>query len=323
VSGSNRLHGGLKVGLHAQTLGRADGVIAGSEITTRGLEAAFGRLPGVERVTRYGPGSYGSLQEDELDLVIIEGWHTSLPLFIGRIRETSPRAKVLFWNLSFFGIKGVTGLDVDGFLTNSRKAVPRLESIAPTRFMMLAADPEEFEPVSQLECYGHDVTYLGMFHPKKSAGVIERMMYEARDYGLAIYGHGWEEHPVLKEHWMGKLASGDIAKLYSSAKIVLGMTEDRQRAAGMINNRVFEALACGACLISEHYPALEEVFGDTLLYSLRRGDTARHIEDVLEDGAYRSSLGKKGRELVLMHHTFDHRVEEVLSFYGALCEEGL
>lgn len=322
MSGQSPPHEGLKVGLHAQTLERADGVIAGSEITTRGLEAAFGRLPDVEKVSRYGPGSYGSLEEDDLDLVIIEGWHTRLPRFIRRVRETSPKAKVFFWNLSFFGISGVVGLDVDGYLTNSRKAVARLERIAPTRYLMLAVDPEEFKPLGRLERYDHGVTYLGMFHARKSAGVMERLLYEARPFGLAVYGHGWQEHPVLKENWMGKLPSGDIAGLYSSAKIVLGITEDRQRAAGMINNRVFEALACGACFISEHYPALEEVFGDTVLYSRRKGDTARHIEELLEDEAYRRSLGKKGRELVLMHHTYDHRVEEVLSFYGALCEEG-
>jgi glycosyltransferase involved in cell wall biosynthesis len=322
MSESKAASKGLNVGLHAQTLERADGLVAGSEVTTRGLQAAFGRLPGVKRVTRYGPGAYGSLEEDDLDLLIIEGWASTLQEFIRRARGAHPGVKVLFWNLSFFGIREIAGLDVDGYLTNSRKVAPILEKIAPTKYLMLAADPEEFKPVGLVEGYGHDVTYLGLFHARKSAGVLERMLYEARDFGLTIYGHGWGDHPVLRENWMGKLPSEDIARLYSSAKVVLGITEDRQRAAGMINNRVFEALACGACLISEYYPALEEVFGDTVLYSRRRGDTARHIESILEDGAYRRSLGRKGRELILMHHTYDHRVEEILSFYRGLCEAG-
>ena len=46
---------------------------------------------------------------------------------------------------------------------------------------------------------------------------------------------------------------------------VLGMTMDGQRAAGMINNRVFEALACGreggSRFLTEHFPELEEMFG--------------------------------------------------------------
>lgn len=53
--------------------------------------------------------------------------------------------------------------------------------------------------------------------------------------------------------------------MYSQAMAVLGMTMDGQRDAGMINNRVFEALACGregqSRFIAEYFPELEEMFG--------------------------------------------------------------
>jgi spore maturation protein CgeB len=48
---------------------------------------------------------------------------------------------------------------------------------------------------------------------------------------------------------------------YSQARAILGVTMDGQRAAGMINNRVFEALACGrggqARFIADYFPELE------------------------------------------------------------------
>lgn len=305
---------GVNIGLHAQTLERPDGIIAGSEITTLGLMKAFEKRSDVNRVTRYGPGKYQRLDSDDLDLLIIEGWHRTLPQFIQRVRRHNPRTKIYFWNLSFFGIRDVVKLDLDGFFTNSRKMVPILNKIAPTKFIMLAADPEEFKPSNPENKYSHNVVYLGMFRLLKSPKIMERILYEASDYGLVIYGDGWEKHAMLKRYWMGRLPFEDTAKLYSSAKIVLGMTENRQRAASMINNRVFEALSCSACFISEYYSELEEVFGDIVLYSRKKGDTSRHIEKLLGDASYRSTLGAKSRELILKHHTYDQRVEQILDF---------
>jgi hypothetical protein len=306
---------GLNIGLHAQTLERDDGVIAGSEVTTFGLMKALEGRSGVFRVTRYGPGNYGNLDKDDLDLLVIEGWNPALPNFIRRIRNNHSRIKILFWNLSFFGIREIVKLDVDGYLTNSKKLVQVLESIAPTRFVMLAANPKDFRPLEPEQKYLHNVAYLGMFHRAKSHKFIERILYEALEYGLVIYGTGWDQHPVLKDSWRGILPFGDIPKLYSSAKIVLGITEDRQRAAGMINNRVFEALSCGACFLSEYYPALEDVFGDTILYSRKNGDTIKYIEKLLGDASCRKNLGTKGRELILSHHKYEHRMEEILNFF--------
>jgi glycosyltransferase involved in cell wall biosynthesis len=306
---------GLNIGLHAQTLERADGVIAGSEVTTLGLKKAFEKRNDVKRVSRYGPGNYTSLDTDNLDLLVIEGWDTTLPKFIQRVRKHYPLVKIFFWNLSFLGIQDIVRLDVDGYFTNSRKALPILERIAPSRFIMLAVDPEKFEPLEPEDTYTCNVTYLGMFHPLKSPAIIEQILCEAVDYGLTIYGHGWDRHPILKRYWKGRLPFGDIPKLYASAKVVLGMTEERQKVAGMINNRVFEVLSCGACFISEHYPGLEEVFDDTILYSRKKGDTSKYIEELLQNTSFRRTLGEKGRSLILRHHTYEHRVEKMLDFF--------
>ena len=82
---------GLNIGLHTQTLERPDGIVAGSEITTFGLMRAFEKRNDVNMVTRYGPGSYKKLDSDDLDLLIIEGWHRTLPQFIQIVRKTEGR----------------------------------------------------------------------------------------------------------------------------------------------------------------------------------------------------------------------------------------
>ncbi|MFC1852052.1 glycosyltransferase [candidate division CSSED10-310 bacterium] len=305
----------LNIGLHAQTLAHPEGVVAGSEVTTQGLKKALRMRPEVNEVTRYGPGNYGSVDHDDLDLLIIEGWDTTLSQFIQRVRKHHPRVKILFYNLSLLGFENVVKLDVDAFLSNSKKVIPFLQRIAPTRFILLAVDHNQFKPVAPVAQYSHNVIYLGMFHPGKSPVIMKRILYEALDFGLAIYGSGWNHHPDLKQFWQGKLPTGDIALLYSSAKIVLGLTEDRQKAAGMINNRVFEALSCGACFISEYYQELEKLFGETIFFSCKTGDTGRHIEKLLSDASYRATRGASNREFIIQHHTYEHRVQQILDFY--------
>lgn len=308
----------LTIGLHAQTLDRQDGFIAGSEITTAGLLKAFLRHPRVEDVKRYGPGNYSSLLSDPLDLLLFEGWDSTIPEVIRRVREGKPQCIILFWNLSFYGFEDVTQLDVDGYCTNSHKTRLLLSKCKPTIYLMLAADPDDFMKTEIVPEYAHEVAYLGLNHPNKSNEVVELMLVEAKNFDLAIFGSGWNEHPTLAPFWKGPLPKGDIAKLYSSAKIVLGTTEDRQRRAGMINNRVFEALACGACFVSEHFPELEAVFGDAILYSHLPGDTVANIKRLLTDREFRNQLETKGRSVILRDHTYAHRIEDILVFYDTL-----
>ena len=276
---------------------------------------AFQKRPDVDKILRVSPESYRDLGNNDLDIVIIEGWDPNLPLFIQTVRRFNKHVKIYFWNLSLLGIKSVIELEVDGFFTNSGKAVPFLETVAPTELIRLAADPDEFYPREPDDRYSHQVVYLGMYHPQKSDRVINRLLNEAIPFGLAIYGYGWEKHKILKNHWRGILPVEDIPTLYSSANIVLGMTEDRQKVAGMINNRVFEALACGACFISDYFPELEKLFGSLIFYSRNTGDTAMLLEDLLAQSQLRKQLGIKAREFITKSHTYKHRVDQMLAFH--------
>ncbi len=303
----------LNIGLHSQTLHRHDSVVAGSEITTKGLKKAFEKYSNVEKVIRYGTNTYSEVNE-KLDLVIIEGWDPDVPLFIDAVKKKNKNAVILFWNLSFLGIENLSRLSVDGFLTNSDKMLSLLSPYAPVKKVLLAADTDELFPTNKTDKYNYDVVYLGMFHPHKSEEIISRMLIEACDFNLAIYGNGWDSHPYLKKYWKGKLPDGEINSLYSSAKIVIGTTEDRQREAGMINNRVFEVLACGSTFISEYFPELESVFGDLIFYSKNKNDTRNIISDILSDKLKRKNPAEV-REFIVHHHTYDKRVKDLFDFY--------
>jgi spore maturation protein CgeB len=61
----------------------------------------------------------------------------------------------------------------------------------------------------------------------------------------------------MKDITMGPLPKDKISEAYSSAHVVIAYTMDSQRENGMINNRIFEALSCGAIVISEAFQEIE------------------------------------------------------------------
>ena len=308
----------LHIGLHSQSLNDINGFISGSEITTGCLNSAFLKRLEVNKVSRFSSGKYAVKSQEEIDLMIIEGWHPDLPFFIEQTRIFNPKVIILFWNLSFYGFNGVVKLDIDGFLSNSRKNTLLLNRIKPTIFLMLAADPEVFKPNNLDTNLDYDVVYLGMFHQHKSNEMEQLILHEAKNFDLVIYGSGWDSNTKLNEYWKGKLPVNDIAKLYTSTKVVLGITEDRQRRAGMINNRVFEALACGSCFISEYSQEMENVFGDLIFFSKKSGDTKNNIENILQNYEQFKQHRIKARDLIIKEHTYDHRVSKILEFYQSL-----
>ena len=94
----------------------------------------------------------------------------------------------------------------------------------------------------------------------------------------------------------------------------------------MINNRVFEALSCGATLIQDWFEALEtKVNGrhrerDIVLFHRRPGDTATHLHRLLRSGqAGEAELlrrGDAGRDWVLAGETWHHRSSAMLAALG-------
>jgi GT2 family glycosyltransferase len=131
---------------------------------------------------------------------------------------------------------------------------------------------------------------------------------------LAIWGSGWDglidTSRVLAEH----LPNAEVHRVYSSAGIVLNDHWDDMREHGYISNRVYDALACGALVLSDDVPGLTERFGGDVVAVYRsRAELHELIERFLADPVERARRGELGRAAVLAQHTFAHRVEELLA----------
>ncbi|HTD58381.1 MAG TPA: glycosyltransferase, partial [Solirubrobacteraceae bacterium] len=157
----------------------------------------------------------------------------------------------------------------------------------------------------------HDLAYVA-----NSRGVLRPIARDLlpTDRDLAIWGSNWsgliDTSRILDEH----VPNGEVARVYSSAGIVLNDHWEDMREYGYISNRIYDALACGAFVISDEVPGLSERFGEAVACFRSPEELHELIDRFLGDPHERHRRGELGRQMVLAGHTFAHRVEEMLGF---------
>ena len=140
------------------------------------------------------------------------------------------------------------------------------------------------------------------------------MVHSAIPFGLTLYGMGWDEmdEATIQAANRGVLPRYEIAQAYSSAVVVLASTIEAQRVEGMINNRIFEAMACGALVLSDHSEALEEISEDTILFYRDGKDVAKWLQWTQDNPEEALKMGERSRQLILSKHSWAHRAVQVM-----------
>lgn len=226
----------------------------------------------------------------------------------------------VLWNVSHPGL--LTARECDRydlvFVTSERQAAAKLRPGTSTPVIVLehATDPEVFfsdpDPIHQCE-----LVFVG-----GSQKMERRILCDLlpTDHDLAVWG-GWEGL-IDNAHIVGRCLPNDQArKVYSSACIVLVDHCDDMREHGFVSRQIYDALACGALVITNGPPELNERFGDAVVTYDSPEELQHLIDRYLDSPEEREERGQRGRKLVLGHHTFEHRVEELLQRVKELVEE--
>lgn len=162
--------------------------------------------------------------------------------------------------------------------------------------------------------YAHELVFVGNSR-KVERRILRDLLPTHRD--LAVWGRQWEglspEAHVMGPH----LPTEEVRKAYSSAAIVLNDHWDDMREYGFVSNRIYDALACGALVISDHLPEVAQRFGDAVVTYEHPAGLADLVEHFLENPEERGRRGEHGRAMVRAQHTFVHRVETLLEEIAA------
>jgi hypothetical protein len=228
-----------------------------------------------------------------------------------RVRRTPGQAHVL-WVISH--PESVTGEECDDadlvLVASSRFADElRAHTSTPVEVMLQATDTDRFHPVPAAPEHAHDVAVVAksrdVFRPAVAAAVAEGLR-------PAIYGSGWE--PFVDRELLVRdyVANDELPVVYSSVGVLLNDQWETMQAWGFVSNRVFDALACEAPVISEDLPEIAELFDGAVL-TFRDSRELRALTDaVLADRSAARARAAQGRALVEARHTFDHRAAQLL-----------
>ncbi len=219
-------------------------------------------------------------------------------------------------------------ITVDGFITNSVAASKVLGQHRPAVYLPLAVE-DDYGSVHAQDRYRNDVVFLGSGgRGNKRPATTMHYLQAAKDFDFALWGGDWDRdywgreyvHDPGANDWYryrrGPLPLDDIAALYSSAKIVLNFHEDSQRQWGMWNNRVFEALGCGALMICDEAAGLREEFGDGIVFTPGGDETSRLITYYLERPEERRRRGVIGKKIVLERYVYSRWARGVHELYN-------
>ena len=108
------------------------------------------------------------------------------------------------------------------------------------------------------------------------------------------------------------VAPPDHPAFYSSARFTLNLTrQDMVQAGYSPSVRLFEASACGAAILSDPWPGIEDFLtpGEEILLPRDGDEIVRILRDLSDEERHR--LGRRARERILAEHTSVHRAQEL------------
>lgn len=239
---------------------------------------------------------------------------------ITRVRR-SPGQRHILWVISHPESVSAEECDEADLVVVASKrfaAELRTRTSTPVDVLLQATDPERFRPVPAQPQHAHRVAVVA-----KTRDILRPAVRDALAAGLrpAIYGSGWERFVdpalVVSDH----VPNEDLAAVYSSIGVLLNDHWDTMREWGFVSNRLFDALACEAVVVSDDLPEIRAMFGASITTYRDPAELRRVVDSILDDPAAARERARAGRRLVLDAHTFDHRATELVGLmvrYGII-----
>jgi spore maturation protein CgeB len=296
------------------------------------FEAQFPDL----RYVRYAPGpdleSWLRTELQTCDVVLVHEWNTpAVVTALGRIARQldlpawfhdthyrvvlDPSYRATLELETFYGI-----------LAYSPSLAARYRALGFSRVAVWheAADTTVFYPRQAARTA--DVVFVGNYGDTDRDAELHDYVFQPRlahpELSYAIYGARYPHSIVeafadgLDVQYRDWLANVDVPAVYAGAGIVLHVPRRQyvDQLPGTPTIRMFEALACGACLVSLPWPDTDRLFtaGEDYAVVASPAEMVEIIGWLATDHAAAAEFGRRGLATIRARHTCDHRASELL-----------
>ncbi|MEE1617833.1 glycosyltransferase [Brachybacterium sp. J153] len=179
------------------------------------------------------------------------------------------------------------------------------------RVLHQATDSAIFHPATEGEVLDHrPVTFVGAHFPQRVRQVVADALTSGVD--MRVIGHGWRNLPP-SIHEAERVANRDLGDVYRGASHVLADHWPDMAEMGFIQNRIFDAVACGTPVITDRVEGIDEVFGSLVQVY----EDVDHLRFLASDGGAATFGSVEERraqaEEVLRLHSFDARAETLIA----------
>lgn len=181
----------------------------------------------------------------------------------------------------------------------------------PTELLRLATNPTRFYPAQATTDFTADYAFTGSYW-----GVSREIFNfnpKTLNYTGAYYGHGLNAIEILEPVFRGTLPYENVVNVYQSVRVVIDDSNHVTRPWGSLNSRVFDAVACGANVITNNLIGAKEVFGTQFPTWTTADELRVGLDYLLKDDERSLTMGQHFREVVLKQHTYNHRTLELRS----------
>ena len=174
-----------------------------------------------------------------------------------------------------------------------------------TEFVPQFTNPKKFhyEPKKELQT---DLLFVGSCWYDR----ISALFAVELGYNISVYGLNWQGK-IPQQYVKGNFIDNqELNKYYSSAKIVLSDHAEDLAQMGLVINRLYDASAAGAFIISEYSPYIEEIFGDAIPLFSSKEEFKKLVDYYLSHPEERKKKAQKAQKITLEHYTNDIIAEQ-------------
>ena len=200
--------------------------------------------------------------------------------------------------------------DANFAASNSWSRAASGEFGVPITPLLQATNPRRFNPDAAAPDTGFDVLFVG-----STRGEFRPVVRDALASGvnLSVFGVGWSG-VIPDEVMCGEfLPNPELPAAYASAGVVLNDHWSDMATEGFLSNRLFDAVATGARVLSDEAAGLTEVFGDAVVTYANAADLGRILnadrDEVFPDRAHRLIAAAR----VARENSFDARAEVLIN----------
>ncbi|MCM3506259.1 glycosyltransferase [Curtobacterium sp. ODYSSEY 48 V2] len=181
------------------------------------------------------------------------------------------------------------------------------ETGLPVAPLLQATDPARFHPGAPDAAFGAlDTAFVG-----KTRRVFRPVVRDAVEAGvdLAVWGEGWEGLLPEGVHRGVFVANDELPALYRTARVVLNDHWDDMARDGFLSNRLFDAAASGALVVTDPVPGVDDLFHG----AVRTYTSVEQLRETVRAGESATLEERVARgERIGAEHSFRNRAETLL-----------